>query len=263
MNAKIHKSIEQMAVPISSLGWLINNPRIGDIEALKASLEEFGQVKPIVVHQDSEGTNIIIAGNHTAKAALALGWTHIAAAIDTEMTDEQAIAFALIDNRTSELGHFDPELLASEIVSVYDYYPAVFEAAGWDDFEVAALESGFEEVSGDLPSGQAGGYTPPVLISNEPTVKPVVVEDEEDGPRLVAPVGTDAASTVVSGVGGATSQSPQPKKAAVQYTIAFDDQDQMSTWWEFVRFLRSSSVYEGETIAERLIQFIEAHADFE
>ena len=45
----IHGSIAHLAVPISTLVHLENNPRKGDIGAIVASYREFGQVKPIVV----------------------------------------------------------------------------------------------------------------------------------------------------------------------------------------------------------------------
>jgi len=262
MIADVHKSLESLLQPIDELILLERNPRYSDIEALMASLQEFGQLKAVVVHIGENEKKTVIAGNHTVMAASRLGWTHIAAVVDDEMDEEKAIAFALVDNRVSELGGIDSDILAERIIETADYYPEILESVGWDDFEIADIVSGIEESSGDLPSGQAGGYIAPEIIPNSlPTVKPVVMDDEEDGPRLIAPEGTDVKNTVVAGVGGATSQGPNAKKAAIQYTLAFDDQEQMGKWWEFVRFLRSSSVYEGETIAERLIQFIEAHSE--
>lgn len=52
------------------------------------------------------------------------------------------------------------------------------------------------------------------------------------------------------------------QKSVVQYTLVFDNPEQQRRWYEFIRFLRSSAVYGGETTAERLIEFIEAHAEF-
>jgi hypothetical protein len=42
----------------------------------------------------------------------------------------------------------------------------------------------------------------------------------------------------------------------------FDSSDQQRHWYDFIRFLRSSTVYEGATTAERLMMFIDAHGDF-
>ena len=264
MNHKIHDSLIGLATPLDSLVALEGNPRIGNIDAIKASLDEFGQLKPIVVKPNADGTSTIIAGNHTAQAARRLGWTHIAA-VANDVSDEEAIAFALVDNRVADLGRVDPELLTDNIVSVLDEYATVFEAVGWDDFEIAGIESKIS-VETEVATGQAGGYVPPVLVNPPaPVVMPVAVaneEGEEGDAKFIAPEGSDHRSLVTTGVGGATSQGPNAKRAAVQYTLVFDDSEQLKHWWDFVGYLRSSSVYEGDTIAARLMEFIDAHSDF-
>lgn len=91
-----------------------------NIEAIAGSLEAFGQRRPIVVY---DGT--IIAGNGTVEAAKSLGWTDIAIVqCPTEWTHEQARAFALADNRTSELGIWDHQLLADQLVEL--------DSQGWE-----------------------------------------------------------------------------------------------------------------------------------
>ena len=47
-------------------------------EALKASLAQFGQMKAIVANTAQGGKPVVIAGNATLEAAIALGWRHIA-----------------------------------------------------------------------------------------------------------------------------------------------------------------------------------------
>ena len=49
MSSNINESIRHLVVPIDSLKQLEANPRRGDVEAIMASLVEFGQVTPIVV----------------------------------------------------------------------------------------------------------------------------------------------------------------------------------------------------------------------
>ena len=89
--SKIHKSIENLAVPLSELVHLENNPRKGNIDAIVASYKEFGQVKPIVIKDNKDGTSTIIAGNHQYEAAKKLGWDKIAC-IKFEGNNESAIA---------------------------------------------------------------------------------------------------------------------------------------------------------------------------
>lgn len=92
--------------PIESLRESEGNPRRGDVEAISQSLQRFGQLKPIVV--DAEDKITIRAGHHMTKAAVLLGWTHIAAAEASFSTPSEARAYLLADNRLSELGAFDP-----------------------------------------------------------------------------------------------------------------------------------------------------------
>jgi DNA modification methylase len=77
------------------------------VEAIKASLRVYGQRKPVVVNRRSGN---IEAGNGTLLAALALGWTHLAAVYvdDDPMT---AVGFSIADNRTAELAEWDREAL--------------------------------------------------------------------------------------------------------------------------------------------------------
>lgn len=81
------------------------NPRRGDVEAIAASLRRFGQVKPVVI--DSEDHVTIRAGHHMTKAAILLGWTHVAITEARFLTPSDARAFLLADNRLAELGTFD------------------------------------------------------------------------------------------------------------------------------------------------------------
>lgn len=86
-----------------------------NLDAIEASLERFGQQKPIVV--DETGT--VIAGNGTLEAAKALGWKKIAV-VRTSLKDGEAIAFALADNRTAELAEWDDRALAACLQQLND-----------------------------------------------------------------------------------------------------------------------------------------------
>ena len=85
--------------------------------ALAASLKEFGAARSIVT--DSDG--IVRAGNGTLAAAKAAGIKK-ATVIETDgeqvivvrrkdLSGERALAYAIADNRTGELSHFDHEAL--------------------------------------------------------------------------------------------------------------------------------------------------------
>ena len=122
MEYQVDASLTNLLVDIEKLIPLPNNPRKGNLDAIIASYREFGQLKPIVVRPNEDGTMTVIAGNHQFQAAQKLGWTHIAA-VQYEADDNRAIAFALADNRTNELGYTDPSILKSLLSDIDDTYP--------------------------------------------------------------------------------------------------------------------------------------------
>jgi DNA modification methylase len=130
---RIAPSLRPLIVPLSSLELHPRNPRVGDIDAVAASLRRFGQQKPIVVQKS---TGFVVAGNHVVRAALSLGWTEIAANV-VELDDAKATAFMLADNRTADLGGYDDALLAAVLAE--QAAAGNLEATGYNADEVAAL----------------------------------------------------------------------------------------------------------------------------
>jgi ParB-like chromosome segregation protein Spo0J len=119
------------------IGDLIGDPNNArrhsrsNIEAIKASLEAFGQQKPIVVTND----NVVIAGNGFLMAAMELGWKTIEI-VRTSLTKKTAAAFAIADNRTAELADWDLEALQR----VIDEMPMPLRmASGWNESEIADI----------------------------------------------------------------------------------------------------------------------------
>jgi len=104
----IRKEIETLAINIDEVHTHPANVRQGDVGAISESLKAHGQYRPIVYQQS---THRILAGNHTYKAALALGWTQIAAT-PVICDDEQALRILLADNKANDLATYDePELI--------------------------------------------------------------------------------------------------------------------------------------------------------
>lgn len=111
----IVEDLRPLARPITDLVPDPENARAHDeknLEAIRQSLTGFQQRKNIVVQRRSTGEKIVRAGNGTLQAALALGWTHVAAVIIDE-DDDKAEAFAIADNRTNDLSSFDNTVLTS------------------------------------------------------------------------------------------------------------------------------------------------------
>jgi len=103
------REIEYLIVDIDSVQPHEKNVRQGDIGAISESLKAHGQYRPIVV---DKRTNRILAGNHTWKAAKALGWQQITAGYIETKDDDEALRILLADNRTTDLASYDDAGLA-------------------------------------------------------------------------------------------------------------------------------------------------------
>lgn len=92
-----------------------------NIEAIKRSLETFGQRKPIVL----DSKDVVVAGNGTLQAARDLGWTEIdTVSVPEDWSEDQIKAFAIADNRTAELADWNSEQLSLSLADL--------EESGWD-----------------------------------------------------------------------------------------------------------------------------------
>ena len=93
-----------------------NNPRHNDeaVEAVASSIKHFGWKVPLVIDRDG----VIITGHTRYKAALKLGIDRIPCVIADDLTEEQASAFRLADNKTGEFSRWIPELLTQEIADI-------------------------------------------------------------------------------------------------------------------------------------------------
>lgn len=258
MNHKIHQKIEGLAVEIDSLIGLEGNPRIGNVDAIMASYSEFGQVKPIVVRPNDDGSATVIAGNHQVEAARRLGWTHIAA-VPMEADDQRAVAFAVADNRTMELGHTDNDLLAEILGQIADEYVDLLDNLEYDAFEIASMEVHAEKFDSVLEDG----YIAPTLIRDavKELAENVNWSLNDDGEAKIEAKPTIDAKTAVT-TGSTSVGASGSDKAIIQYNLVFDNSDQQRKWYSFVRWLKNDPSYDGETTAERLMNFIDAHSNF-
>lgn len=131
-----------------------------DIPVLMESLSRFGQRKPVVARPGGE----VIAGNGTLAAARALGWSHLAVSW-FHGTDQEAMEYALVDNRSAELSEWDLEELSGQLREIHEREGSRPGALGWDaaalgpllaaQWQPPALEplpGPDAEASGDAPS---------------------------------------------------------------------------------------------------------------
>jgi len=92
------------------------NPRVneGAIASVAESIKHFGFRQPIVVDKD----DVIVVGHTRWKAALLLELPRVPVHVAVDMTDDQARAYRIADNKTSELATWHVELLAQELQGV-------------------------------------------------------------------------------------------------------------------------------------------------
>jgi hypothetical protein len=109
-------TLTELTVPIGDLRPYGRNPRRGNLDAIKASLEAHGQYRPVVARR---GTGEVLAGNHTLRAARELGWTAVAATY-VDVDDDEAARIVLVDNRTNDLAGYDDTELAALLESLPD-----------------------------------------------------------------------------------------------------------------------------------------------
>jgi ParB-like chromosome segregation protein Spo0J len=88
----------------------------GNIEAIVASLAEFGQASPLLLQRSS---GRLIAGHGRLEAMRRLGWEHCDVTY-LDVDDDRAAALSLALNRTGELRKWDPKALARMLKRVRD-----------------------------------------------------------------------------------------------------------------------------------------------
>jgi site-specific DNA-methyltransferase (adenine-specific) len=102
-------------VPIGDVKPYENNPRDNDraVDALAKSIKSFGWQQPIVVDKNM----VVIVGHTRLKAAKKLGAEKVPVVIAENLTDEQAKAYRLADNKTGENAVWDNKKLLEELSS--------------------------------------------------------------------------------------------------------------------------------------------------
>lgn len=138
------------------------NVRQGDIGAISESLKAHGQYRAIVVQRS---TGHILAGNHTWKAAKALGWKQISAHF-IDCDDDAAMRILLADNRANDLATYDDSALLDLIKGIGTTDDALlgtlYTADDIDDLTrriITPLNIDLSDAFGKLPTGDRADAT--------------------------------------------------------------------------------------------------------
>jgi DNA modification methylase len=148
--------------PITAIRPYENNPRLNDpaVDAVAASLREFGFRQPIVV--DEQG--IIVVGHTRYKAALKLGLEFVPVHVARGLTPAQVKAYRIADNQTATLSQWDHDKLPLELAQLQGM-----------DFDLNLVGFSSEELLQLLAPPAADGLTDPDDVPeppDEPTTKP-------------------------------------------------------------------------------------------
>ena len=101
------------------------------IEKLSRSIDEFGFISPVLIDKDLN----IIAGHGRVEAAKVSGLKTVPCVSVEGLSEEQRKAYILADNRLSEFGEWDKDLVALELESLAEI-----------DFDMDDLEFSLPEV---------------------------------------------------------------------------------------------------------------------
>ena len=140
-----------------------NNPRVNDgaVDAVAKSIEEFGFRNPIIVDKN----NVIIAGHTRLKASQKLGLKKVPVIVADDLTDEQANALRLVDNKTNELADWDFARLKDEL----DKLPSTIDMSAFD-FDMEEIDSEVRRIIDD-DTDTTEDEAPEVDDENEPVTK--------------------------------------------------------------------------------------------
>ena len=131
-------------LPITELHLYDRNPRMGDVQAIKASMLANGIFRPIVVNRGTHTgkPNQVLAGNHSLKAMRELTeenpddtrWSMVNVWM-VDVDEEHAAKIVLADNRTADLGSYDNE----ELIGLMEGLQGNLDGTGYDEDDLAIL----------------------------------------------------------------------------------------------------------------------------
>lgn len=200
----IASDLSGLVVPIETLAGMEGNARVHDernLDVIRKSLTGFRQLKPVVLEADGR---TVIAGNGTLRAALALGWTHIAA-VNSGLSGDRARAYSLADNRSTDLSTFDGNILSE---TLRDIDRSLADIAGFNDADFAGL------------FGPAAGMHPhdPVITPDDPAIRPTPQPHQS---VEAAPTLTDGNEVTTLVIGGTRDEIEYCRQKLEAYRLEF------------------------------------------
>lgn len=135
-------------IKISELTPYENNARTHSneqIEAICNSIKEFGFINPVIIDEN----NMILVGHGRIEAAKVLGLDEAPYRRVTNLTEDQKRAYILADNKLSDLGGWDEDLLAQELGEI-ELDMSLF---GFDNVELDEIDITDDSELDEIPDG--------------------------------------------------------------------------------------------------------------
>ena len=114
---KMGKAVELREVEIAALKPYERNAKQHgkeQVERIARSIRELGFLSPCLIDQDLN----VIAGHGRILAAKEIGWETVPCVFIEGLTEEQRKAYILADNRLTEMGEWDMELVQQELAAL-------------------------------------------------------------------------------------------------------------------------------------------------
>ncbi len=203
--------IQIVYVPINEIREYENNPRENEkaVDAVAKSIKRYGPRVPAILDKD----NVLIAGHTRIKAAIKLGMTEFPCVIADDLSDAEAKAFRLEDNRTQEDSEWDTEALAREFEGLKSNGFDLSDT-GFDEFEIGGIDMSSYDFSEeepedyDTPEAESGEYEAPEDDEEEAT------ESEDEEMAVIIALKDDEEKAVLAEIIGETGELKQ------RYTVA-------------------------------------------
>jgi DNA modification methylase len=101
--------IETKILKLSDIKPNPKNPKMHDDEMLDQSYNEFGQVAPMIIDEN----DMLLAGHGRRSSMIRLGYTEAEVVVKRGLTETQKEKYLVLDNKLTERGGWDAEILKS------------------------------------------------------------------------------------------------------------------------------------------------------
>jgi len=118
------------------------------IDAVEASIKEFGFRAPVIVWRNADGILEVVAGHARITAAKNLGMKKVPCVSCDDLSDAQRRAYTLVDNQTTMMTGWDSDMLAYELDVLSDEFDMT--SLGFTD-EMVGMADEVEAEDDEMP----------------------------------------------------------------------------------------------------------------